>query len=384
MRVLNSTTLHGWSAGSWYAIQMMRGLRASGHEIHFLVPEGRTAQTAEEAGFTLHEEPDLRRVPFRSTRRVLEQLRVLRDEIEPDVVIAHNGADHTWWGLLSAGIRKGLAPPLVRLRAHDPRPPASHPAARWLARSRTTAFIVASESQRRAHAARLRTRPGSLFRIPPGFESAFWLDGPDGSRIREICGADSEGIVVSSIARFAPQKDHHTFFAAADMVIRTLPDAGIRFLAAGYPAEFNADHIREIAARYPALEGRWTLFEERLPDGRELVKAADIGVVHSRASEAICRVAFEYMVSGVPVVATKTGSLPEVVVDGRSGLLVDAGDAGAMAGAIVRLILSSGLRSRITGAAKDRVLSIFDHTRAVERFEQRLQMIADGSFRSSR
>jgi len=378
LRILNSTTLHGWSAGSWYAIEMMRGLRTAGHEIHFLVPEGRTASAAREEGFILHEGPDLRRVPIMSARGVLKRLKALRDVINPDVVIAHNGSDHTWWGLLSAGTGKADVPPLVRLRAHDPRPPASHPAARWISRFRTTAFIVASESQRRAHVARLRPRPGSLFRIPPGFESASWQDGPDGARIRDACGAESDTLVVTSIARFAPQKDHDTFFAAADLVARGLRDENIHFLVAGYPAELDGGHIRGIAARYPVLEGRWTLFEERLADGRELVRSADIGVVHSRASEAICRVAFEYMVSGVPVVAAKTGTLPEVIVDGRSGLLVDAGDAEAMAGAITRLIMSSGLRSRLTSEARDRVVSVFDHARAVKRFESRLQMISDG------
>ncbi|MFC1629478.1 glycosyltransferase family 4 protein [Gemmatimonadota bacterium] len=383
MRILNSTTLHGWSAGSWYAIEMMRGLRSAGHEIHFLVPEGRTASAAREEGFTLHEGPDLRHVPIISFRGVLKRLKALRDEIEPDVVIAHNGSDHTWWGLLSAGVRMGKVPPLVRLRAHDPRPPASHPAARWLSRSRTTAFIVASESQRRAHAARLKPRPGSLFRIPPGFESALWQDGPDGTRIREACGADRDTIVVTSIARFAPQKDHDTFFAAADQVARQLPSERIHFLVAGYSAEYDADHIRGIAARYPALDGRWTLFEERLADGRELVRSADIGVVHSQASEAICRVAFEYMASGVPVVAARTGSLPEVIVDGRSGLLVDAGDVEAMAGAISRLILSSGLRSRLTREATNRILTVFEYARAVRQFESRLQIISDGPARNT-
>ena len=77
MRILNSTTLHGWSAGSWYAIGMMRGLAGRGHEIHFLVPEGRTAREAEAAGFTVHGAPDLRGVPLRSVRATLRKLRSL-------------------------------------------------------------------------------------------------------------------------------------------------------------------------------------------------------------------------------------------------------------------------------------------------------------------
>ena len=376
MRILNSTTLHGWSAASWFTIGMMRGLAERGHEIHFLVPPGRTSRAAAEEGFTLHDGPDLRRVPPRSIPAVLGRLRSLRAELDPDLVIAHSGVDHSWWGLISSRTGRRTAAPLIRLRAHDPRPPAAHPAARWLARYRTTAFIVASESQRRAHLARFRSRPGTLFRIPPGFERHHWRNGPDGSRLRELCHLDREAIVVGSIARFAPQKDHPTFFAAAELLARSFPDQHIHFLVAGYPAEFSADRIRAMAARHPALEGRWTLFDERLDDGRELVRATDIGVVHSRASEEICRVAMEYMVSGIPLVATRTGSLPELVVDGRSGLLVDRGDAGAMAGAIARLLLSTGLRNRLSTLARERIEEVYDHDRAVDRFERRLLMIA--------
>ncbi len=376
MRILNSTTLHGWSAGSWYAIEMMRGLGARGHDIHFLVPEGRTARAAAAAGFTLHDGPDLRRIPVGSTRRTCRQLRDLRAGIGPDLVIAHNGADHSWWGLIQKMGGQDKSPPLVRLRAHDPRPPASHPLARWLSRSRTSAFIVASESQRRAHVARFRSRPGTIFRIPPGFAPAHAAERPNGRRIRNLCGVDRETILVSSIARFAPQKDHPTFFTAADLAARALPGEKFHFLVAGYPAEYSSDTIREMAAIHPALEGRWTLFDERLEEGWELVGATDIGVVHSRASEAICRVAMEYMSDHVPVVAAKTGSLPELIVDGVTGLLVDRGDAASMAGAITRLIRSAGLRTRLTGAAAERVRSVFDHDRAVDRLENRLMLIA--------
>jgi len=183
-------------------------------------------------------------------------------------------------------------------------------------------------------------------------------------------------MLVTSIARFAPQKDHPAFFAAAELVVRALPGEKVHFLVAGYPAEYEPASITRMAAIHPALEGRWTLFEERLEEGWELVRAADIGVVHSRSSEAICRVAMEYISNHVPVVAAKTGSLPELIIDGVTGLLVDSGDAASMAGAITRLIRSAALRSRITASAKERLRTVFDYNRAVDRLENRLMMIA--------
>jgi glycosyltransferase involved in cell wall biosynthesis len=53
---------------------------------------------------------------------------------------------------------------------------------------------------------------------------------------------------------------------------------------------------------------------------------------------ALCMPLVEAMASHTPVVATRGGAFPEIVEDGRSGLLVERGDAQALAGAILQLL----------------------------------------------
>jgi glycosyltransferase involved in cell wall biosynthesis len=53
---------------------------------------------------------------------------------------------------------------------------------------------------------------------------------------------------------------------------------------------------------------------------------------------------------GVPVVATRTGGIPELVTDGETGLLAPPADAEALAGAILRMLDDDGLRGRCTAA----------------------------------
>ena len=63
------------------------------------------------------------------------------------------------------------------------------------------------------------------------------------------------------------------------------------------------------------------------------------------------------MACGVPLVATTGGALPEVVgPDGRNALLVPPGDAGALAGAIGRVLDDPGLRQRLAVAGRAHVL----------------------------
>jgi len=371
VKILNSTCLHGWSAASWYALEMMRGLAERGHDVFFLVPDGRTADRARSEGFEVRTEPDLRRFSPRRLRAVATGLRRLAAGIEPDLILAHAGPDQLWWAL--AGERSG--PPLVRVRSHDPRPPARHPFALWLNQWATSAFIVANEHQRRDYVRRCRVEPGRVWRLPPGFDPTGWRNQPAGDpAIRAVCGIDPTTLLVASIARFAPQKDHPTFFAAAAAVAERFGD--VHFLAAGYPAEYTTDRIRSLASRYRALDGRVTIWDERLDTGRALVSAADIGVIHSAGSEAVCRVALEYMAEAIPIAATRIGALDEVLQDNESGLLVPPGEPDALAGAIGRLLAVSGLRERLSQAATERLGARFDPVRAVERFEYALEQIA--------
>ncbi len=72
---------------------------------------------------------------------------------------------------------------------------------------------------------------------------------------------------------------------------------------------------------------------------------------------------------GRPVVATRTSSLPEVVRDGETGLLVPPGDPDALAAAILRLLNDPGLRRRLGAAAAGHIRTRFDRAAMLTRLE---------------
>ena len=67
----------------------------------------------------------------------------------------------------------------------------------------------------------------------------------------------------------------------------------------------------------------------------------------------------EAMASRTPVVATRGGAFPEIVEDGRSGLLVERGDAQALAGAIMQLLSNPVQRIALAQAAYERASTMF-------------------------
>ena len=75
----------------------------------------------------------------------------------------------------------------------------------------------------------------------------------------------------------------------------------------------------------------------------------------------------EAMAAGLPVIATRAGAFPELVVDGETGILVDRADPQALAIAIDRLLASPDLRARMGAAARKRVARLFTWDRSVAR-----------------
>jgi glycosyltransferase involved in cell wall biosynthesis len=79
------------------------------------------------------------------------------------------------------------------------------------------------------------------------------------------------------------------------------------------------------------------------------------GVVPSKMPEPLGVVALEAMSRGKAVVASATGGIPDMVVDGETGLLFPPGDVQALRAAMQRLIDEPDLRARLGAAAFERV-----------------------------
>jgi glycosyltransferase involved in cell wall biosynthesis len=96
------------------------------------------------------------------------------------------------------------------------------------------------------------------------------------------------------------------------------------------------------------------------------------------AGEVTPLVIMEAMALGTPVIAARMGSIPDVVVDGVSGLLVDPDDPGAMAAAVERLQREPGLSGELADGGRARVEQHFDEARSHERLREELARLIAG------
>jgi len=81
--------------------------------------------------------------------------------------------------------------------------------------------------------------------------------------------------------------------------------------------------------------------------------------------DGIPNVFLESMAMGVPVLATRVSAIPELIEDGRTGVLVNPGQPEAMAQSMVRLLVDGNLRKRIITAARRRVREEFNNRRLI-------------------
>jgi glycosyltransferase involved in cell wall biosynthesis len=191
------------------------------------------------------------------------------------------------------------------------------------------------------------------------------------------------------VGRLAPEKGIHVLLDAFQMVLAQHPDAHLKLI--------GPERVFPLEALFPACDDPHVLELEEyfrpdmyadllrakvseLPSGSvsflnegmrfvELVPhyhSASIFTFPSVCEEACPLPPIEAMASGVPVVATRDGPLPELVEDGRSGLLVERSNVQALADAILRLLSNPDERDAMAQAAFERASTMFSWDRVTE------------------
>ena len=112
----------------------------------------------------------------------------------------------------------------------------------------------------------------------------------------------------------------------------------------------------------------WVKWHEFVHDRRDIYSNLDLCVVPSRSQEPLGLSAIEAGFSGLPVIATRRGGLPEVVEHETNGLLVEAQRPAELADALCRLINDPQLRQRLAGNARRCAMERFGRERFLEEF----------------
>ena len=189
---------------------------------------------------------------------------------------------------------------------------------------------------------------------------AYQRGGEDRLKWREREGFGPDAIVFTCVGRLEPQKNPHLLLQAMSKVQD--PRAHLVFLGEGGLGKQLASEAGSLN-----LGGRVHFLGKR-NDVPSVLAGSDVFVLGS-SWEGNPLSVMEAMASGLPVVSTAVGGVPELVRSGEDGILVRAGDCAAFADAMKVLLDDSQKRLSMADAARTRALREFRLERMVQGYE---------------
>jgi glycosyltransferase involved in cell wall biosynthesis len=339
LRVLHVDAGREWRGGQRQVFLLAQGMRERGHEplvvgvpgaplVHRLRARGLAAST----------------VPMRGDWDLpaARRLRALVRTWSPDLVHAHDARSHAI--ALAALVGRRRTTPLVVTRrvAFVPkgvRLKYGRRVARFVAISRAVreAMLrggVADERIALVHSG----VPTPVVQRPRDWRAECrW---PAGAILCGVVGAMTAEKGIATLAAVAERLPPE---ARARARLLLLGGAGTGSCEIGGLEAFRAGFVDEIHAAMAGLDVLW----------------------HPSSAEGLGTAVIDAMALGVPPVAFAVGGLPELIEDGRCGLLAPPGDAAAFASAAARLLCDDALRLRLAGAGRERARA-FDDAQMVD------------------
>lgn len=170
-----------------------------------------------------------------------------------------------------------------------------------------------------------------------------------------------------------PLKGVHVLLDAFAAVSANIP--GVRLHIAGLAGD--ARYRRQLSAQAERLGVHGAMRFLGYLTQRDLASemAGATVLVLPSLSEALGRVLLEAMASGIPVIGSRVGGIPDLIVDGQTGFLVPPGDAAALAVRLRWILTHPGEAYRMGQAARRHAQSIFSTRRYVQGFAELFQAV---------
>jgi glycosyltransferase involved in cell wall biosynthesis len=195
----------------------------------------------------------------------------------------------------------------------------------------------------------------------------------DKETIKKQISTDSK-ILIGMVASFSQHKDFKTYYRAASLILNRRKD--ITFLAIGTGTDSPAAQflIDNQNIRNHRLLGKKS-------DVESFVNAMDICVL-STFTEGISNSILEYMALEKPVIATRGGGTNEIVINNKTGFLINPSNPDELAEKLGILLDDADLRASMGHAGKERVLNEFSIDKMARKYMDLYKMILSGKFSS--
>ncbi|NTW35479.1 MAG: glycosyltransferase family 4 protein [Syntrophobacteraceae bacterium] len=353
--ILHTEASTGWGGQEIRILREMTGIRERGYRVLLACPpEAARAARAAAAGFeVLSMAMDKRRMIFG-----VHDLRRRIREHGVDLINTHSSTD-SWIGSIAGRLERVA---VLRTR-HISSRLNGNLFTRLLYGRLCHEVITTGEFIRSQLIRDLKLNPTRVRSIPTGISVSDYTKA-DGGGVRCAMGIAEDVPVLGIAAVLRSWKGHLVLLEAVKCILQAFPRVKLLIVGNGPMRRAIEDRIRELQL----VEN--VLMTGHREDIADVVDAFDIAVMASYASEGIPQFALQAMASGKPVVATRVGGIPEVVLDRETGLLVDPKDPEGIARAVVELLKDAEGRKRMGERGRQRVVSHHSFERMLDQMEE--------------
>lgn len=350
IRSLQIVNVRWFNATAWYGIALARLMREHGHECLVVGLENtdsfRKAQTLglDPVPLALNTSNPLK-IPA-----LLHSMRKLVRQFRPHVVNCHRGESYPLWAMLRATERFAL----VRTRG-DQRLPKSNLPNKFLHQHCADAVIATNSPMARHMVEKMGVPQSHVHTILGGVEEKFYhRDELGRHRVRTSFNWTQDHFVVGLLGRFDEVKaQRETIQAVARLRFAGMHN--IRLMLAGFPTSTSLSQVKSWIAEAGIAD--ITVITGKRPDVTAYIAAMDLAIVPSLYSEAIARAAVEIMASGVPVVSSTVGVMPDLL---PTDAMFPPGDTFAMEAMIAKAMTDHVWRDQLRQHCISRMASLRD------------------------
>ena len=225
---------------------------------------------------------------------------------------------------------------------------------------RTARILTASLAVQAHLSTTLTDKPIEHVDIP--VDGGHFYPRPKNEKLLTEFGVGSNEPVAGIVARVQKHRKFDMLLNAVEQVVREIP--GFKFLIVGRGTHIDSLARRPVKQR--GLQNNVIFTGYRKDDYGEVVNLFDFKVFLTPGSDGSCRAVREALACGKPIVASRKGILPELIEDGKTGILVEGGTADLVRG-MLTMAKEPKFRQQCSHAARQYALNVLNPEKYVKK-----------------
>lgn len=350
-----------WNANAFYGAHLARALSEHEHKVIMTArKDGPPFTQSQKLGLVTKNVNYDTGNPFKLIAELFKLRRVINN-FKPDYLIPVTSKAH----FLMTMVKIIFFPDIMVIRiVADVRSPKPTLLNKWFYNKWTDFIVASADVCKKRVISNTNYSSSKLKTIYLGYSHKEFYRDFNKELLRKKYGIKSTDFLVLHIGRFAKEKDPQTFINAMGVVAKKYPNA--KAIMSGEELHFKIEELRELAVKVGAENQ--IIFLNRIDDVRELIFIGNVGVVTSTESEVVCRIITEYMIYGLPVIGTNINVIPEMVENGKNGLIFQAGNFIQLSESIIEYIMDIPLCEKTSKENIRKAREIFSYDKFYTEF----------------